>query len=95
MLDLAKLRAASQKHITAMNGKTPSDFRLEEVEYLPNTNHSVVVSFLAENKNKPISMPKGILNLGEANIKPYERIYKQLLLDKDGNLLKLLIYNAK
>ena len=74
-----------------MMGERMNDFRLEQAENTDSGDWNVVVSFLMENPNAQ----KGTLSALSGMYLPYERVYKRLLLDADGELIKYLIYDEK
>jgi len=91
MLDLKRLYGFSQKHLSDMMGEKLNDFRLEQAENTSDGNWDVVVSFLMHNVNAPET--NGSIFSGSHL--PFERVFKRLLLDTDGELIKYLIYNEE
>ncbi|GEM_PF-928321 len=90
MLTLGKLKEISFNELSQIFEINFNEFRLEEYEYDKTNNlYKIVVSFLIENPNIEISPLK--LSLGGLK---YERVYKNVILDQDGNFIKFTIHNA-
>lgn len=71
------------------------DIRLEQVEFKENENlWEVVVSYLLENKNKPLQETKNLLTQIQPTLSslPFERIYKLVKIDENNNIKGLYIF---
>lgn len=65
------------------------DFRLEQAVYKKEDKvWEIVISYLVENNNKPINPVFPL-----APQLPYQRVYKKVILDEDGQVAELLMYD--
>ncbi|MEJ7693978.1 hypothetical protein [Daejeonella sp.] len=88
-LNLKQLYENSKRHLKAFRGNDLQDFRLEQAEQKSENEWDVVVSFLTHDPKavqSVFNVPLGVSNPS------LERVYKRLLLDSDGELIKYLIY---
>lgn len=68
------------------------DFRLEQAVYKKNEKvWEIVVSYLVENNNNKISSPLVPL----APRYPYQRIYKRVIMDENGEVAEFHMYDSE
>ncbi|WP_373511858.1 hypothetical protein [Persicitalea sp.] len=66
------------------------DFRLEQAVHRKDEKvWEIVISYLVENNNKPISAVSTF-----APQFPFQRIYKKVMMDEDGQVAELLMYDT-
>ena len=87
-MNLKDLYKIAKSELEVLSPLGDSDFRLEQAEYIKEEDiWEVVVSFLVENTNKPIS-PLGSLT----KVFTFHRIYKKVKIDKDKQVIGFYIY---
>lgn len=90
MLTLGKLKEIAFNELSQIYDLADKDFRLEEYEYNTSNNlYNIVISFLIENQNTNFTAYK--LALGGLK---FERVFKNVVIDKDGNFIKFSIHNT-
>lgn len=88
-MNLKELYQIAKKELEVLSPFEDADFRLEQAEYNKEDKvWEVVVSYLVENINKPVS-PIGMLSSSY----PYHRIYKKVKIDDNKNLIGFYIYD--
>lgn len=88
-MDLKELYQIAKNSFEQLSPLDDADFRLEQAEYNKEKKvWEIVVSYLVENTNKPES-PLGAFS---ASLK-YNRIYKQVKIDEDKNVIGFYIFD--
>lgn len=92
MLQIGKINQIAMEQLSQIYDLSDSDYRLEQFEYdkLKET-YTIVVSFLLENKNVELSPFTKISSGGWK----FERVFKEVKIHKDGQILGIYIYNPK
>jgi hypothetical protein len=87
-MNLKELYKIAKDELSGLSSLENSDFRLEQAEYIKDEEiWEIVVSYLVENTNKPISSI-GALTAGFT----YHRIYKKVKIDNKKNIIGFYIY---
>ncbi|MEC5156300.1 hypothetical protein [Chryseobacterium sp. MP_3.2] len=90
MLQLGKLKQLAFDELSQIFDLEKSDFRLEEYFYEKATNtYKIIVSFLVKNEN----INTGSLAQLSLGFSKFERIYKEVVIDEEGIVIKFSIYN--
>ena len=89
-MDLKKLYQIAKQELISLYDEDATDLRLEQVTRSENgDNWEVVVSYLLENKNQPTKIEL----LDMRRVFPYERVYKLLKINSNGEVEELLMFN--
>lgn len=79
-----------KENVLDLLGSEPNDFRLEQATFNKEEDSwEVVVSYLVDNKNKPLSSP--LAATFGTNILPYERVFK-LYRIKNHDVAEILFF---
>ena len=90
-MNLKELYHIAKKELEDLSPLENADFRLEQAEYKREEEiWEIVISFLVENTNKPIS-PLGALTSGFN----YHRIYKKVKIDKNNQVVGFYIFDKQ
>lgn len=88
-MNLKELYQIAKKSFEQLSPLDEADFRLEQAEYNKEDKvWEIVVSYLVENTNKSVS-PLGAFTAGLK----YDRVYKQVKIDEDKNVLGFYIFD--
>lgn len=90
-MNIKELYSIANKELKDLTSLEQADFRLEQAEFKKDEElWEIVVSYLVENINKPIS-PIGALASGYK----FQRIYKKLKINKNKEVLGFYIYDKQ